>query len=197
MATENPPDMVSGDRASTPEATAVTAAPSLYYMPPSSAGRLAFRGTCPFGDYPCYYPLSDHAEDLPKFLGGIISVVVIVALLIYASVKSGPRHLLPTMNPRAGTVRDSQRREAPPPYEPPAGIGDRAVVDGGGRDPTRAAVGDRPPSYGTTLVADDVSNHDPRDVPPTPDNSPILDVPPTPEPPHVYIRDTVPQTCLG
>ncbi|RYP55652.1 hypothetical protein DL769_010078 [Monosporascus sp. CRB-8-3] len=195
MATENPPDIFLGDPASTPEATAVTATPGIYY---TSAGRLAFRGPCPFGDYPCYYPLSGHAEDLPKFLGGIISVVVIVALLIYAGVKSGPRHQLPTMNPRADydTVRDIQRREAPPPYEPPAGIGDRAVVDGGGRDPTGAAVGDRPPSYGTTLIADDVSNHDPPDIPPTPDNSPILDIPPSPEPPRVYIRDTVPQACL-
>ncbi|RYP71941.1 hypothetical protein DL771_004544 [Monosporascus sp. 5C6A] len=198
MATENPPDMVSGDPASTPEGTPVTATPGLYYTPTSSAGRLAFRGACPFGGYPCYYPLSDHADDVPKFLGGIISVVVIVALLIYARAKSGPRHQLPTVNPRAGygTVRDSQRREAPPPYEPPAGTGDRAVVDGGGRDPTRRAVGERPPSNGTTLVADDVSNHDPRDIPATPDNYPIPDIPPTPELPLVYIRGTVPQACL-
>ncbi|RYP11103.1 hypothetical protein DL764_000261 [Monosporascus ibericus] len=190
MATENPPDMVSGDPASTPEATAVAANPGLYYTPPSSAGRLGHRRTCPFGDYPCYYPLSDHAEDLPKFLGGMISVVAIVALLIYATVKSGPRHRLSTMSPWGGTVRDIRRREVLPPYEPPAGVGGRAVADGGGRDPTRAAVGGRPPSYGTTLVADDVSNYDPRDIPPTPDNSPVLDLPPTPEPP-VYIFATL------
>ncbi|RYP15523.1 hypothetical protein DL765_005642 [Monosporascus sp. GIB2] len=198
MAPENPPGIVSGDPASTLEATAVTATTGLYRTPPSSAGRLAFRGTCPFGDNLCYYPLSDHAEDLPKFLGGIISVVVIAALLIYASVKRRPGHRLPTMNPRGGTDtgRDIQRRAVPPPYEQPVGIGDRVVVDGGGRDPTGTAVGDRPPSYGTTLIADDVSSHDPRDIPPTPDNSPVLGTPPTPRPPLVYIRDTIPQACL-
>ncbi|RYO94758.1 hypothetical protein DL766_000021 [Monosporascus sp. MC13-8B] len=190
MATENLPDIVSSD----PASTAVTAATGLYHTPPSSAGRVAFRGTCPFGDYLCYYPLSDHAEDLPKFLGGIISVVVIVALLIYASVKRRPGRRLPTMNPREGadTGRDIQRRAAaPPPYESPAGIGDRVVVDGCGRDPTDIAVGDRPPSYGTTLIADDVSSHDPRDIHRTPDNSPVLGNPPRLLGPHMFIFATL------